>query len=130
MRKRKLIFLVSFNTKTTVTGTTADSCSGSAKLGDCGPPGECNMRCQWSYPGSVGKCDYNLQIPTCICYYYCSPPPPPSCNMNAGACDISSCGDDCCQARCQAKYPGPATVGTCVEIIGTALRLCLCTYNC
>ncbi|KAL9229044.1 hypothetical protein vseg_004560 [Gypsophila vaccaria] len=51
-----------------------------------------------------------------------------NCTANAGACSFKSCDDNCCNARCQAKWP--SGTGSCEDMPGTALRLCLCTYDC
>ncbi|KAL9229047.1 hypothetical protein vseg_004563 [Gypsophila vaccaria] len=103
-----------------VSATTADECLSSIKLGDCGSPSDCNARCQSSYLGSVGNCNYNTPaIPTCVCCIH------KTCNGNAGMCSAGGCN-----APCQAKYPSPVTNGTCEEMPGTAISLCLCTYQC
>lgn len=68
-----------------------------------------------------------------------SPPPPPSlppllpsktCNVGLGPCSMQ-CNDECCNAKCAEKFPGPLEGhGSCQNVGPPIYHGCLCTFKC
>ena len=93
----------------------------SENMGRC--DAQCQSRCDRKHRGATSSCNGAI----CQCFYQCKAPP--KCNIGMGMCSFK-CNDQCCNAKCAAKYPGrQAGYGYCNEAVPN-IRLCQCIYTC